>query len=78
MWSVLNFGRYRGKTLPQVLLRDPDYFFWAAEDGALDRDGFADDACLLDYRARNIKIPKPIRRGASDILRSIENSPTSR
>ena len=28
-WTPLNFGQYSGKTLPHILLTDPDYFFWA-------------------------------------------------
>ena len=30
-WSTLNFGKHQGKTLPQVMFNDPDWFFhgWA-------------------------------------------------
>jgi hypothetical protein len=30
MWGEVNFGKWRdkGKTLPQVLVADPDWFFW--------------------------------------------------
>jgi hypothetical protein len=27
-WSVVPFGRYRGKTLPEIIARDLDWFFW--------------------------------------------------
>jgi hypothetical protein len=27
-WSVVPFGRYRGKTLPEIIVRDLDWFFW--------------------------------------------------
>ena len=30
-WSELEFGKYVGKTLPQIVLGDPDWFFWAME-----------------------------------------------
>ena len=30
-WTELWFGKYKGKTLPQIVLVDPDYFFWAIE-----------------------------------------------
>ena len=30
-WTKLNFGKYIGKTLPQILLSDPDWFFDACE-----------------------------------------------
>ena len=31
MWSTLTIGRYSGRTLPQVVLSDADWFFWARE-----------------------------------------------
>ena len=33
-WSELPFGQRREKTLPQVVLSDPDWFFWAIEKDA--------------------------------------------
>jgi hypothetical protein len=27
-WTILSFGRHAGKSLPQVILSDPDWFFW--------------------------------------------------
>jgi hypothetical protein len=27
-WTTLPFGRHQGKTLPQVILDDPGWFFW--------------------------------------------------
>jgi hypothetical protein len=60
--SVITFGkRYKGKSLAVVVLQDPDWFFWAIEQGAFDNT----EACLfneaheLAYKARNIRIPKP-------------------
>jgi hypothetical protein len=56
-WTELKFSKYRGKTLPQIMLLDPDWFFWA-----LDCDIFEDMGALLsesediDSKARNIKI----------------------
>jgi hypothetical protein len=58
MWSVLNFGKYKGKTLPQVILHDPDYFFWGVEKDVFNRTPFLEQATLLHHRARNIKLPK--------------------
>lgn len=29
IWSELTFGKHQGKTLPKVVLSDPDWFFWA-------------------------------------------------
>ena len=27
-WSVVPFGKYEGKTFPEILVRDADWFFW--------------------------------------------------
>ena len=58
MWSTLNFGKHSGKSLPQVLFADPDWFFWAVEKGVFgDRALLKKESELLRRRARNIKIP---------------------
>jgi hypothetical protein len=56
IWTTMPFGRHIGRTLPQIVLSDPNYFFWLAEKlyGRL-----MTEAELLVRRARNIKIPKP-------------------
>ena len=28
-WSLVPFGKYKGKTFPEIIVRDPDWFFWA-------------------------------------------------
>ena len=60
MWTACGLGKWCGKgmTLPQILLANPDYFFWAFEQGAF-RGRNADEAKELDRKARRIKIPKP-------------------
>ena len=34
-WTVVNFGKFKDKnlTLPQIVLQDPDWFFWAVGEG---------------------------------------------
>lgn len=60
MYSILNFGKHNGKSLPEVLLHDPDYFFWAIENRVLEKSKWhAAEARDLNFKARNIKIPKP-------------------
>ena len=27
-WSAVPFGKYKGKTFPEIIVRDPDWFFW--------------------------------------------------
>jgi hypothetical protein len=59
MWSILNYGRYKDKmSLPEVVLHDPDYFFWASDTGAFAKRGFPEARGLAE-KARHIKIPKP-------------------
>ena len=58
-WETLNFGKHRGRTLPQVVLSDPNWFFWAVSKGVFDgRLEFEANAEALEQRARNIKIRK--------------------
>jgi hypothetical protein len=61
MGGIIDFGkRHNGKSLAYVLLHDPDWFFWAMEKHAFDRHpGLMELAHELNYKARNIKIPKP-------------------
>jgi hypothetical protein len=56
MWTKVNFGKHFGKTLPQVILSDPNYFFWAAN---ILYGPLATEAKILERRARNIEIQKP-------------------
>ena len=59
-WSVVPFGRYSGKTLPEIIVRDLDWFFWVLPKlyGRL-----GTEARDLARKARVIKIPKAHRRG---------------
>jgi hypothetical protein len=60
MWSILNFGKYADKmSLPEVVLHDPDWFFKAIESNRFEKRGFAAEARDLNFKARNIKIPRP-------------------
>ena len=36
-WTKVNFGSKKGMTLPQVMFKDPDWFFWAYENNAIKR-----------------------------------------
>jgi hypothetical protein len=54
-WSTVTFGKHRGNTLPQILLLNPDWFFYMLPKfyGPL-----ASEARALAERAIGIKIPK--------------------
>ena len=58
-WSAVPFGKYKGKTFPEIIVQDPDWFFWVLPKlyGKL-----AEEAKELARKARAIKIPKSRRR----------------
>ena len=60
-WTTIGFGKHKGRTLPQVLLSDPDWFFWAVDKNVFTGNNsyLTAEAGDLAYKARNIKIPKP-------------------
>lgn len=57
-WTIVNFGKYRGKgkSLPQIVFDDPDWFFWALKDGAF-KGALASEASEIATKATKIKIP---------------------
>lgn len=60
-WSVVYFGNkeIKGKTLPQIVFSDPDWFFWAVQEGIFaDKGNLTKEADEINYKARNIKIPQ--------------------
>jgi len=58
-WTVVPFGKYEGKTLPEIIVRDLDWFFWMAPKfyGRL-----AKEAQDLKRKVRAIKIPNRRRK----------------
>jgi hypothetical protein len=56
-WTILTFGKCKGKTLPQIVFADPDWFFWAWENNAFDGHGLKAEATRINERARAIRIP---------------------
>jgi hypothetical protein len=61
-WPSIRFGKYKGLSLPQIVFRDPDYFFWAFQNTELGRDPLAIEV----YRkARRII---PVWKGRTDWL----------
>jgi hypothetical protein len=58
-WSTIRFGKYEGKTLPEIILIDLDWFYWALPKlyGKVEAD--AQD---LARKVRAIKIPGPNRK----------------
>jgi hypothetical protein len=56
-WTPLTFGRHKGKTLPQVVFTDPDWFFWCIEQGFVKGELQA-QAEEIYRRATCIRIPQ--------------------
>jgi hypothetical protein len=58
-WTPLDFGRYSGKTLPQVVLSDPDWFFSAWEEGDFEvREPYTSQAKDIYRKATHIRVPQ--------------------
>jgi len=56
-WTLLRFGKHEGKTLPQIVLSDPDYFYWGLSKG-LFRGRLDEEAAEIAAKSCCIKIPK--------------------
>jgi hypothetical protein len=58
-WSEVYFGKHKGKTLPQILFSDPDWFFWACDNNVFANKGLLNKESENVYnKAINIRIPK--------------------
>jgi hypothetical protein len=57
MYTKLWFGCHRGKTLAQIAFQDPDWLFWARENGCFDCDPLYDEAEWIALCARSIRLP---------------------
>jgi hypothetical protein len=60
-WRRLNFTERKEKTLPQLILSRPDYFYWGLGKGVFDDVFLKEQADVLEFRARHIKIPRQQR-----------------
>jgi hypothetical protein len=76
VWSKLPFGKYQGKTLPQIVLSDSDWFFWAVESNVFQKHGeqVAGEARDIDRKARNIRVP--CKEGEDLVVEYVINSQT--
>lgn len=57
-WTVVGFGKHRGKTLPQIVLTDPDWFFWAVESDVFKSPALKKEAEEISRKATRIRIPR--------------------
>ncbi len=56
-WSPLPSGKYEGDTLPQVMFKDPDYFYWAFQH-CYYKGELAKEAAEIYVKSKAIKIPE--------------------
>jgi hypothetical protein len=61
-WTELNRGRHKGRTLPEVMFRDPDWFYWAYDEGVLAKWGLGAEAERIHLRASRIlpRVPREV------------------
>ena len=57
-WTTLNFSKYAGRSLPEIILSDADWVFWAFHKGVF-KGRLAAESEELVQKATAIKIPKP-------------------
>lgn len=54
----LDFGKHKRKTLPQIMFRDPDWFFWACKKNVFENKGaISREADDILKKCKSIKIP---------------------
>ena len=57
-WSTVFFGKHKGKTIPQIVFADPDWFFWAIEAEAFRNKGnLSAEAKDVYKKVCHIRIP---------------------
>ena len=56
-WTPLRFGKYEGYSLPWIILKDPDWFYWAFGKN-LFRERLDEEAAEIGRKSCSIKIPK--------------------
>jgi len=58
-WTPLKFGKHKGKTLPQIMFSDPDWFFYVWDKGGFDNNSYYNDqATAIHAKATSILIPQ--------------------
>src|SRR4051794_11103133 len=60
-WSVVRFGKHKGNTLPRIMVDDPEWCFWAADNRVFATSPLASEAREIFDKARRIVIPRKPR-----------------
>lgn len=56
-WTTVGFGKHSGKSLPQIMFKDADWFFHGYESGYFKEGALAHEAHELYRRARSVRVP---------------------
>lgn len=73
-WFDLNFGKHSGRSLPEVIFKDADWFFWAGNAGVFNNRGaFLEQAQSIWQRATAIRIPEAF---SGHVAQYVVNRPT--
>jgi hypothetical protein len=72
-WTPLHFGKHKGKTLPQIMFSDPDYFFWAYDAGVF-QENLLSEARYIYARAISIRVP--LLKGREMLVEYVIHKPT--
>jgi hypothetical protein len=74
-WTVLNFGKHKGNTLPQIMFTDPHWFYLAFEDGTFnDRGNLLKEANDIFQKSTTIKI---LQKGEETLVAEYRIHPAS-
>ena|SRR5437773_8449794 len=58
MWTLVGFGEHAARTLPQIIFKDADWFFWGFENGVFSKNyRLAVEAETIHRRATSIVPP---------------------
>ena len=63
-WTIIDFGKHQGKTLPEIVLKDPDWFFWAVEHNVFATPALKAEAADICRKATRIRIPAAAGSGS--------------
>ena len=55
MWTKTGIGKHRTRTLPHVLMNDPEWFYWAYHEGVFKGHVFAEARLIYQY-AKTIQV----------------------
>ena len=74
-WTQVSFGTHKGMTLPQIMFKDPDWFFYGCEKGYF-KNGLLYEAYTVYSRSRSIRVPQ--QPGVRMVAHYVIDKPTGK